>query len=225
MPPDQYRRCLRFHDRRVAELILHPAQIGFFFFHRARIADPAAKRRLPTMHGVRRYVDAGGLIFYWANQADLYRRDASYVDRILKGAKPGHLPIEQPTRFELVINLKTAKALGPDDPADAFAAGGPRDRVSGRDRGRKITHGDQQEGVKTKDLAIARSRRSAGYSPHCSASEGGEQGGERDAERTAVRQDRVTGDPGSHSGARATRPSQARFPLRYSRGTRRPRPK
>jgi hypothetical protein len=108
---------------------------------------------------------------------------------------------------------------------DAFAAGRPRDRGSGRDRGREITHGDQQEGVKTKDLAIARSRRSAGRSPHCSASEGGEQGGERDAERTAVRQDRFTGDPGSHSGARATRPSQARFPMRHSRGTRRPRPK
>jgi ABC-type uncharacterized transport system substrate-binding protein len=61
------------------------------FFHRARIADLAAKRRLPTMHGVRGYVDAGGLISYWANQADLYRRGASYVDRILKGAKPGGL--------------------------------------------------------------------------------------------------------------------------------------
>jgi putative ABC transport system substrate-binding protein len=82
------------------------------FFHRRRVADLAAKRRLPTMHGVRGYVDAGGLMSYWAYQADLYRRLASYVDRILRGAKPGDLPIEQPTRFELVINLKTAKALG-----------------------------------------------------------------------------------------------------------------
>src|SRR5215471_1492385 len=82
------------------------------FFHRARIADLAVKRHLPTMHGVRGYVDAGGFMSYWAYQADLYRRVASYVDRILKGAKPGDLPIEQPTRFELVINLKTAKALG-----------------------------------------------------------------------------------------------------------------
>ncbi len=82
------------------------------FFHRARLADLAAKRRLPTMHGVRGYVDAGGLMSYWAQQEDLYRRVVSYVDRILKGAKPGDLPIEQPSRFELVINLKTAKALG-----------------------------------------------------------------------------------------------------------------
>jgi hypothetical protein len=83
----------------------------------------------------------------------------------------------------------------------------------------EITHGDQQEGVKAEDLAVARSRRSAGRSAQRSASEGREQGGERDAERTAVRQDRFTGDPGSHSGARATRPSQARFPLRHSTGT------
>jgi putative ABC transport system substrate-binding protein len=81
------------------------------FFHRARIAELAAKRRLPTMHGVRGYVDAGGLMSYWAYQADLYRRAVSYVDRILKGAKPGDLPIEQPTRFELVINMKTARTL------------------------------------------------------------------------------------------------------------------
>jgi putative tryptophan/tyrosine transport system substrate-binding protein len=82
------------------------------FFHRTRIADLAVKRHLPAMYGVRESIDAGGLVSYWANQADLYRRAGSYVDRILKGAKPGDLPIEQPTRFELVINLKTAKALG-----------------------------------------------------------------------------------------------------------------
>ena len=91
------------------------------FFHRARIADLALKRRLPTMHGVRGYVDAGGLMSYWAYQDDLYRRAASYVDRILKGAKPGDLPIEQPTRFELVFNLKTAKALGLTIPPSLLA--------------------------------------------------------------------------------------------------------
>jgi len=81
------------------------------FFHRARIAELATSRRLPTICGVRGYVDAGGLMSYWAHQEDLYRRVASYVDRILKGARPGELPIEQPTRFELVINLQTARAL------------------------------------------------------------------------------------------------------------------
>jgi putative ABC transport system substrate-binding protein len=91
------------------------------YFHRARIADLATKRRLPTMHGVRGYVDVGGLMSYWASQADLYRRVVSYVDRILKGAKPGDLPIEQPTRFELVINMKTARALGLTIPPSLLA--------------------------------------------------------------------------------------------------------
>jgi putative ABC transport system substrate-binding protein len=91
------------------------------FFHRARLADLGTKRRLPTMHGVRGYVDAGGLMSYWAHQAELYRRVGSYVDRILKGARPGDLPIEQPTRFELTINLKTAKALGLTVPPSLLA--------------------------------------------------------------------------------------------------------
>jgi putative ABC transport system substrate-binding protein len=82
------------------------------FFHRTRLAELTSRHRLPSMHGVRGYLDAGGLMSYWAHQADLYRRVSSYVDRILKGAKPGDLPIEQPTKFELIINLKTAKALG-----------------------------------------------------------------------------------------------------------------
>jgi putative tryptophan/tyrosine transport system substrate-binding protein len=81
-------------------------------FHRSLIVDLAAKCRLPAMYGLRQFVDDGGLMSYWANQAELYRRVASYVDRILKGAKPGDLPIELPSRFELVINLKTAKSLG-----------------------------------------------------------------------------------------------------------------
>ncbi len=80
--------------------------------HRARIADFAAKNRLPTMYTNQDYMDAGGLMFYGPNVADMYRRAATYVDKILKGAKPGDLPIEQPTKFEFVINLKTAKALG-----------------------------------------------------------------------------------------------------------------
>ena len=80
--------------------------------HRARIVDFAAKNRLPAMYGLEVYMGAGGLMHYGPNVADMYRRAATYVDKILKGAKPGDLPIEQPTKFEFIINLKTAKALG-----------------------------------------------------------------------------------------------------------------
>jgi len=72
--------------------------------------------RLPTMHGARDYVEAGGLISYGPNYADLFRRAADYVDKILRGAKPADLPVEQPTKFDHVINLTTAKALGLDVP-------------------------------------------------------------------------------------------------------------
>jgi putative ABC transport system substrate-binding protein len=84
----------------------------FTYSERGRIAELALKYRLPTMHGPSEYVDAGGLISYAPSYPDLYRHAAGYVDKILKGAKPGDLPIEQPTKFELVINKKTAKALG-----------------------------------------------------------------------------------------------------------------
>jgi len=77
-----------------------------------RIAALAAQSRLPAMYGFRQYVDAGGLISYGPNLSDLFKRAATYVDKILKGAEPAELPIEQPTNFELVVNLKTAKALG-----------------------------------------------------------------------------------------------------------------
>jgi putative ABC transport system substrate-binding protein len=83
-----------------------------FVSHRTRLADLAAEHRLPTMHGVRSYIEGGGLMSYGPNLADLFRRAATYVDKILKGAKPGELPVEQPTKFELVINLKTVRALG-----------------------------------------------------------------------------------------------------------------
>jgi putative tryptophan/tyrosine transport system substrate-binding protein len=79
---------------------------------RARIAELAARTRLPAIYPTRDYADAGGLVSYGPYTPDLYRRAAVYVDRILKGAKPGDLPIEQPTKFELVTTLKTAKALG-----------------------------------------------------------------------------------------------------------------
>ena len=83
-----------------------------FFSHRSQIIEIAAKHRLPAIYNSRAFVDAGGLMSYGPSLPDLWRRAAIYVDKILKGAKPGDLPVEQPTKFELVINLKTAKALG-----------------------------------------------------------------------------------------------------------------
>jgi putative ABC transport system substrate-binding protein len=85
---------------------------GRFFRDRILIADQAKKYRMPAIYGVREMVEAGGLLSYGANLTDLFARAATYVDKILKGAKPGDLPVEQPTTFELVVNMKTAKALG-----------------------------------------------------------------------------------------------------------------
>ncbi|TMI03356.1 MAG: ABC transporter substrate-binding protein, partial [Betaproteobacteria bacterium] len=83
-----------------------------FLAHRVRLAELAVKNRLPTMYSFRESVEAGGLMAYAVNMAAFVERAAVYVDKILKGAKPADLPVEQPTKFELVINLKTAKALG-----------------------------------------------------------------------------------------------------------------
>jgi putative ABC transport system substrate-binding protein len=85
---------------------------GMFLAHQARIIDLAARHWMPAMYGVRELVEAGGLMGYGVDLPEMYRRGAFFVDRILRGAKPGNLPVEQPTKFELVINLKTAKALG-----------------------------------------------------------------------------------------------------------------
>ena len=92
-----------------------------FIPHRARLVNLAAKNRLPSIFTQRADVEAGGLMSYGPNFADMYRRAATYVDKILKGAKPADLPVEQPTKFELVINLKTAKALGLTIPQSLLA--------------------------------------------------------------------------------------------------------
>jgi len=89
--------------------------------NRNRIAAFALKSRLPSVCVRREFVDAGGLMSYGADLADSYRRVAYYVDRILKGAKPADLPIEQPTKFEFVINLKTAKQIGLTIPPNVLA--------------------------------------------------------------------------------------------------------
>jgi putative tryptophan/tyrosine transport system substrate-binding protein len=95
---------------RAGSLLVLTSQM--FLRQRARIVDIAAKHRLPTMFWTAEFVAAGGLMSYGTNTTDLYRRAATYVDKILKGTKPADLPVEQPTKFEFVINLKTAKQIG-----------------------------------------------------------------------------------------------------------------
>lgn len=85
---------------------------GFTMFHRSRIVNLAASARLPAMYGFRQFVDSGGLISFGPDLNDMFATAAAFIDRILKGAKPADLPVEQPTRFELVINSKTARTLG-----------------------------------------------------------------------------------------------------------------
>ena len=100
--------------------------------HRKTIADLAAKHRLPAIYGGREFVEAGGLIFYGPSFTDIYRRAATYVDKILKGANPADLPVEQPTRFELVINARAAQALGLQIPANVSPARRRGDRMRRR---------------------------------------------------------------------------------------------
>jgi putative tryptophan/tyrosine transport system substrate-binding protein len=101
---------------RVQAQALYVVEDPIFFAHRVSLLKLASTARLPTIHELRRFPEAGALISYGPDLHDLFRRSAIYVDRILKGAKPADLPVEQPTKFELVINLKTAKALGLEVP-------------------------------------------------------------------------------------------------------------
>ena len=95
---------------RAGAVITFPS--GMLFLERRHVVDLAARHRLPAIYNGREFADVGGLMAYGANIPDLVRRSATFVDKILRGAKPADLPVEQPTKFELVINLKTAKALG-----------------------------------------------------------------------------------------------------------------
>jgi putative tryptophan/tyrosine transport system substrate-binding protein len=118
--PDEFDRAFSMIIRGRMEALLVTAD-PMFGAQATRLATLAARNRLPAMYGLRRHVEAGGLIAYGASELDVFRRAATYVDRILKGTKPADLPMEQPTKFELVINLKTAKALGLTIPASVLA--------------------------------------------------------------------------------------------------------
>jgi putative ABC transport system substrate-binding protein len=104
-----------------AQALIVPAPNPVLFANRGQIVSFAQRNRLPSMYAQKEYVDAGGLMSYGPSTADLWRRAATYVDKILKGAKPADLPVEQPTKFELVINLKTAKQIGVTIPPNVLA--------------------------------------------------------------------------------------------------------
>jgi putative ABC transport system substrate-binding protein len=118
--PDELERLFEAATRERADALIVFAH-GFAYRNRSRIVELAARQRWPTMYGWREFVEAGGLMSYGPNVRAVVRRAATYVDRILKGTKPGDLPIEQPTTFELLINLKTAKALGLTIPQSLLA--------------------------------------------------------------------------------------------------------
>ncbi len=114
-PPYDFEAAFRAAKRGRAGALFIPLS-PVFLRERAKIMGLAAKNRLPTISGTREFAEAGALMSYGANLADMFRRAAEYVDKILKGTKPADLPVEQPTRFEMVINLKTMKTLGLDIP-------------------------------------------------------------------------------------------------------------
>ena len=120
LEPDQFQRAYAAmtKERAQALIIFHGS---FTSFHRRALLDLAAKIRIPTLCGTPEWSEAGGLISYGHDRRDQYRRAASYVDKILKGAKPADLPVEQPKKFELIINVKTAKQIGLTIPPNVLA--------------------------------------------------------------------------------------------------------
>ncbi len=125
--PWEVRSCGRFRpgircaDQAAPGWTLRDRGLALMLANRKRIVGFALKSRLPSIYGNKEAVDAGGLMSYGADLADSYRRVAYYVDKILKGAKPADLPVEQPTKFEFVINLKTAKQIGLMIPPEVLA--------------------------------------------------------------------------------------------------------
>jgi len=118
--PQDFDQALAALPREHADALLTLAD-PLTLFHRDRIIEAAAKNRLPAMYELQEFVEAGGLMSYGPSILDNFRRAATYVDKILKGAKPGDLPVEQPTKFELVINLKIAKQIGLTIPPNVLA--------------------------------------------------------------------------------------------------------
>ena len=115
---------LRSHLRERKETVprrsLHP-QIQLYLLYNAKVLDFAARNRFPAMYDNGEFVGAGGLMNYAANSVDLFRRAAEFVDKILKGAKPPDLPVEQPKKFDFIVNLKTAKQIGVTIPPEVLA--------------------------------------------------------------------------------------------------------
>jgi putative ABC transport system substrate-binding protein len=110
-PPYDYASAFSAAAAGRAEALL-PLMSPVFFRERARLLELVGTHRLPAIFGQREFADAGGLMAYGVSFSEMFRRAAEYADRILKGTKPADLPVEQPTKFELVVNLKTAKTLG-----------------------------------------------------------------------------------------------------------------
>ena len=118
--PDDFEGAFEAASQKRAQALMLDSG-GFFAFHQNRIIELAAKSRIPATYSNARYVEAGGLMTYAYDRSPQYRRAAEYVDKILKGAKPADLPVERPTKFQLVINLKTAKQIGLTIPPNVLA--------------------------------------------------------------------------------------------------------